>query len=165
MRVILGLGANLGEPARAFRTALEGLSELARVLRVSALYRSAPVGPPQPEYRNAAVLLDSPLPLLDLLGRCQALERAAGRDRSREARWGPRPLDIDLLLADGIVVRGRRLVLPHPRLLERPFALVPAAEVAPEAVHPLAHRTLAALARGTAAGLSPLGPPGWHETG
>ena len=153
MRLILGLGGNLGDVPGAFAGALEGLTGVARVLRLSALYRSDPVGPPQPRYWNMAAFLECAAPLAVLLDRCQALEREAGRDRSREVRWGPRSLDLDLLLAEGAVHRGPRLVLPHPRLLERPFALVPAAEVAPRLRHPLSGRTLAELAAGPCPGL------------
>lgn len=146
MRIVLGLGGNLGDPPKAFDAALAALTGDCRVLARSALYRSDPVGPPQPQYWNASVLVDSSLSLLDLLARCQSLEAAAGR-RREEGRWGPRPLDLDLLVADGAVHRGPRLMLPHVRFGERAFAAVPAAEVAPEWVHPLLGVRLAVLAR------------------
>lgn len=132
MRLILGLGGNVGDVPSAFRGALEGLGEVHAIRALSALYRSAPVGPPQPRFWNMAVVLELRTPLGALLDLCQELEEAAGRDREREVRWGPRPLDLDLLLGEGVVCRGPRLELPHPRLLERAFALVPAAEVAPD---------------------------------
>ena len=146
MQLLLGLGGNLGDPRAAFRAALGALADRHPLLAVSRLYRSRPVGPPQPWYWNLAALLEPGGPLLDLLGQCQALEVAAGRDRSREARWGPRPLDLDLLAADGIVHRGPRLELPHPRFGVRAFVLVPAAELTPEWRLAGAGRTVAELA-------------------
>ncbi len=132
MRLILGLGGNVGDVPSAFLGAVEGLGEVHPVRALSALYRSAPVGPPQPRFWNMAVLLEVRTPLMELLDLCRELEAAAGRDREGEVRWGPRPLDLDLLLAENVVCRGPRLEVPHPRLLERAFALVPASEVAPD---------------------------------
>lgn len=151
MRVLIGLGGNLGDVRRTFDCAAAALAGVAAVLARSPLYRTAAVGPPQPDYLNAVLMLDASLPPLELLERCQALERNAGRDRGREPRWGPRPLDLDVLVADGLVHRSPALELPHPRLAERAFALVPAAEIAPEWLHPLAGATLAELAGRAAA--------------
>lgn len=146
VQLVVGLGGNLGSPRASFERALAGLSRAGSVLSRSHLFRSRAVGPPQPDYLNAAVLLRWPDDLSSLLELCHELEAAAGRDRRREARWGPRPLDLDLLIADGVVCRGPRLVLPHPRLAERAFALLPAAEVASDWVHPLLGETLTGLA-------------------
>ncbi len=146
IRVILGLGGNLGDPPRAFEVALEALAERHKVIALSGLYRSEPVGPPQPRYWNMAALVEIDSTLLELLELCQELEAEAGRDRSAEVAWGPRPLDLDLLLADRVVCRGPRLVVPHPHLLERSFALVPAAEVAPDWIVPGTERSLSQLA-------------------
>lgn len=145
-RVVLGLGGNVGEPAAAFRRALETLDRDGRVTAASRLWRTRPVGPPQPDYLNAAVLVEWPGKPRSLLERCRALEAAAGRDRSNEARWGPRALDLDLLLAADLVCRGPTLELPHPRFQERRFALEPSAEVAPDWLHPLIGLTVAELA-------------------
>ena len=146
MRLVLGLGGNLGDlPANFARAAIFLTSEL-RVLARSGIWRSAPLGPAQPDYFNAALLVESdahPLAVLALAQRCEA---NAGRDRAHEERWGPRPLDIDLLVAPGLVVESPLLTLPHPRLSERRFALAPAAELAPEWLHPRHWRTLAELA-------------------
>lgn len=144
MKVLIGLGGNLGDPAAAFHRALERLAQRASVVAVSSLYRSRAVGPPQPDYLNAAALVDWPGPPRSLLTACHRLEAEAGRDRVKEQRWGPRLLDLDLLLGQHLVCRGPHLELPHPRLLERPFALVPAAELAPSWRHPIADRSLSA---------------------
>jgi 2-amino-4-hydroxy-6-hydroxymethyldihydropteridine diphosphokinase len=159
IRVILGLGGNLGDPPHAFEAALEALAECHAVTALSGLYRSEPVGPPQPRYWNMAALLEASSSLLELLDLCQELEAAAGRDRSQEVTWGPRPLDLDLLLADGIVCRGPRLVLPHPHFLKRSFALVPAAEVAPDWIVPGTDRSLQQLAEGMACELEAVERP------
>ncbi len=146
MRVVLGLGGNLGKPRTAFAQALEALAGVGRVTAVSRLWRTRPIGPSQPDFLNAAALLDWPAGPMSLLDRCRELEAVAGRDRAREEPWGPRTLDLDLLLTTSAVCRGPVLELPHPRLHERRFALEPAAEVAPNWVHPLLGRTIKDLA-------------------
>ncbi len=150
MRLLLGLGGNLGQPRLAFAAALAALARRHRLVAVSALYRSPPLGPPQPPYLNLVALVEPSRGLLELLDDCQELERAAGRRRVAEVRWGPRPLDLDLLLAEGVVHRGPRLELPHPGLDRRGFALVPAAELAPAWVHPTRGAPLAELAAAVA---------------
>ena len=142
MRVVLGLGSNMGDSRKAFSACLQTLAAEGRVIAVSQLWRTRAVGPPQPGYLNAAALVEWPAGPRALLGRCLELETAAGRDRSAEARWGPRTLDIDLLLAESVVCRGPMLALPHPRMHERRFALEPAAEVAPDWPHLLRGRTI-----------------------
>ena len=147
MQVVLGLGGNLGDPLSALVEARSKISSWATVLAASRVFRTSPVGPvAQAPFLNAALLIDGDLSPCELLDRCQELEAAAGRDRVREPRWGPRALDIDLLLAREAVHRGPRLALPHARFHERAFALVPAAEVAGEWCHPLLGCTLAELA-------------------
>ena len=137
LRVILGLGGNLGDPRAGFARALGDLGETGRIATVSRLWRTRAIGPEQPDYLNAAAVLEWPRDPRHLFARCLELERAAGRNRSNEERWGPRVLDIDLLLAKDLVCRGPLLTLPHPRFHERRFALEPAAEIAPDWVHPL----------------------------
>jgi 2-amino-4-hydroxy-6-hydroxymethyldihydropteridine diphosphokinase len=146
IRMVIGLGANLGDPAAAFAAAVGEFSARGVVVAVSRMWRTRPIGPDQPDYRNAAVLIAWPGGLKTLLATCRDLETAAGRDRTTEQRWGPRGLDLDLLLARDLVWRGPELVVPHPRFHQRAFALVPAAELVPGWVHPLVGRTIGELA-------------------
>ena len=148
MNIIIGLGGNVGDVQTAFDQAVAALGESAgvTVLDGSSLYRTVAVGPEQPAYLNAAIMVTVETSARDLLSLCRRIEAAAGRDRSKEQRWGPRPLDLDLLISDSVVCRGPALELPHPRLAERAFALIPAAELAPEWIHPLEGRTLSELA-------------------
>ncbi|HEY3815756.1 MAG TPA: 2-amino-4-hydroxy-6-hydroxymethyldihydropteridine diphosphokinase [Polyangiaceae bacterium] len=135
LRAVVGFGANLGDRLGAMRAALAKLRAVARVERTSHVYATAPVGPPQPDYLNAAALVaweGTPEALLDaLLG----IEAGLGRVRTGE-RFGPRTLDLDVLWIEGVVLESERLVVPHPRLAERAFALVPLLEVAPDARDP-----------------------------
>lgn len=148
MRYFIGLGANLGDPRTSLRAAVEKLAGLGTVCGRSLLYASEPVGPPQPRYVNAALCLDSALAPSELMSRALEIERALGRDRRQEERWGPRLIDIDLLLAGAhgeLVMREPGLELPHPRLHERGFALAGVAELDAGLVHPTTGRTVAAL--------------------
>jgi 2-amino-4-hydroxy-6-hydroxymethyldihydropteridine diphosphokinase len=145
MLLLLGFGGNLGDVAASFKAAAAALGLEHRLLSASGLWRSAPIGPPQPDYLNAALLVEVGTPLRNLLATCQTLEAAAGRDRTREPRWAPRALDIDLLVAPGLVVESPRLTLPHPRFAERRFALLPACELAPDWIHPRLCRPLREL--------------------
>ena len=146
MRAFVGLGSNLGAREATIARAIELLSrtEGVEVVAVSRLRETAPWGPvEQPPYLNGVVELETDLPPRALLGALLEVEQALGRDRSGE-RWGPRTIDLDLLLYDGIRVDEPGLTVPHPRLHERRFALEPLAELAPDAVVP---------GRGTAADL------------
>jgi 2-amino-4-hydroxy-6-hydroxymethyldihydropteridine diphosphokinase len=131
---VVGLGSNLGDRRKVLAGAVAGCSRLGQLVAVSALYRTDPVGPPQPDYLNAAVLLRTELRPEGLLDALLDLERAAGR--VRRERWGPRTLDLDLLWIPGQRIESERLVVPHPNLCERAFALVPLLDVAPLAVDP-----------------------------
>ncbi len=146
MKLLIGLGGNLGTPPAAFSHALEAMGTAVVVEARSPLYRSRPLGPPQPEYWNMAALVAVEMPLLAVLERCQQLELRAGRRRRGEERWGPRPLDLDLLMTPGLVRRGPRLILPHPHFHRRAFAMIPAADLAPSWTHPYLGRSLGELA-------------------
>jgi 2-amino-4-hydroxy-6-hydroxymethyldihydropteridine diphosphokinase len=144
--IVIGLGANLGDPATAFAAALQSLAGIGTIAGVSRLYSTRPEGPEQPHYTNAAALLEWPTGSQKLLEACKTLERSAGRDRSFERRWGPRALDLDLLIARSLVFRSPAITLPHPRFHLRAFALAPAAELVPDWVHPVVGRTIGELA-------------------
>jgi 2-amino-4-hydroxy-6-hydroxymethyldihydropteridine diphosphokinase len=133
MRVYLGLGANLGTPAAQVERALALIAALpdTTLLARSSLYRSDPVGPAgQPDYCNAACVIDTGLTPLELLDAVQGIEQAAGRIRDG-IRWAARLLDIDLLHVEGLQLSTPQLSLPHPHLQERNWVLVPLAEIAP----------------------------------
>jgi 2-amino-4-hydroxy-6-hydroxymethyldihydropteridine diphosphokinase len=133
-RAFVALGGNLGDPPSILRRALAALGGLPRTRLVahSRFYRTPPWGLlEQPPFLNAAAELDTALAPHELLDALLAIERAAGRVREGE-RWGPRTLDLDLLHMEGVVSHDERLTLPHPRIGERAFVLVPLAELAPE---------------------------------
>jgi 2-amino-4-hydroxy-6-hydroxymethyldihydropteridine diphosphokinase len=136
VRAYVGLGSNLGDRAARLREALVGLAATPGVERVvaSAVYETEPVGPPQGPYLNAVAAIDTTLDAHALLARLAELERAAGRERG--LRNAPRTLDLDLLLFADDCIDAPELVVPHPRLHERAFVLVPLAELAAETVHP-----------------------------
>ncbi|KGE02708.1 2-amino-4-hydroxy-6-hydroxymethyldihydropteridine diphosphokinase [Pseudohaliea rubra] len=132
-RCYIGLGANLGDPPGQLRGAIRALRALAdcRLGPLSPLYRSSPLGPQdQPDFFNAVAALDSTLPPLDLLDALQRIEAQAGRVRGR--RWGPRTLDLDLLLYGNRAMDTPRLTVPHPGLYERAFVLWPLADLCGE---------------------------------
>ena len=146
LRVLLGFGSNLGESGNTFSSCLGRFADGGNIVGISRLWLTRAIGPPQPDYLNATILIEWPTSLRSLLSCCHELEVAAGRDRLAEERWGPRILDLDLLMANNIVCRGPLLELPHPRFHQRRFALEPAAEVAPGWVHPLLGLTIEELA-------------------
>ena len=156
MRVVacIGLGGNLGDAAATVRDALAALDTLpdSRLLRASRLYRTPAWGnTAQPDFINAAALVETGLPPRALLEALLAVERRFGRTRAADGsdRWGARTLDLDLLLYGDAVVDEPGLHVPHPHLHERAFALLPLLDVAPDAVIPRrgpARDALAAMA-------------------
>lgn len=131
----LALGSNLGDRAASLARALELLArdELTAISRLSSVYETAPIGPvPQPDFYNLVCEIQTIITAPELLTHCLELEADLGRVR-REA-WGPRTIDIDLLWYDEERIDTRSLTLPHPRMLERSFVMVPLAEIAPRLV-------------------------------
>ncbi|WP_332823855.1 2-amino-4-hydroxy-6-hydroxymethyldihydropteridine diphosphokinase [Ramlibacter sp.] len=153
----VGLGANLGDAQRALRDALAALSALpgARLLHASGIYRSAPVDAGGPDYFNAVAQVETVSSAPELLRQLQAIEQAAGRERPY--RNAPRTLDLDLLLYGGARIDSARLTVPHPRLRERAFVLLPLRELAPALV---SDAELAAVAGQRIAPLPPTSSPG-----
>jgi 2-amino-4-hydroxy-6-hydroxymethyldihydropteridine diphosphokinase len=163
----IGLGSNVGDRAghiRAARHALEALPAT-RLLAFSPVYETNPVGPiPQGRYLNAAAGLETALAPLDLLAHLTAIEQAAGRPpHPHRIPWGPRTLDLDLLLYDQRVITTAELSIPHPRMHERWFVLRPLADIAPHAVHPVLGQTIRDLLHrlpdAAATGAKPTEPP------
>jgi 2-amino-4-hydroxy-6-hydroxymethyldihydropteridine diphosphokinase len=133
LRAVIGLGGNLGDRLANLRAAVAAIERVpgVQVIARSSVYETAPVGPPQPAYLNAAIAIDTTLSPRALLNALLEVERALGRER-RE-RWGPRTVDLDILTIDGVTVDEPDLTVPHPRLHERQFAIIPLLEVAPDA--------------------------------
>jgi 2-amino-4-hydroxy-6-hydroxymethyldihydropteridine diphosphokinase len=126
----IGIGANIGDAAGSVRAAIDALARSGRIVRASSLYRTKAWGvPDQPDFVNAAVLLETQLRPRELLDELKRIEAQLGRRPG--PRWGPRAIDLDILAYDDVVVEEPDLVVPHPRLRERAFVLVPLAEIDP----------------------------------
>ena len=157
---LLALGGNVGPVRDTLERALAMLCEGSglRLTARSSDYATPPWGvEDQPPFVNACVAVETALTPQALLGRVQAVEQALGRARAQEVRWGPRPIDIDVLAYDDVTLDGADLTLPHPRLFERAFVLVPLAEIVPDRVI-AGKRVQDALAKVDTAGISRLPP-------
>jgi 2-amino-4-hydroxy-6-hydroxymethyldihydropteridine diphosphokinase len=142
----IGLGANLGNPRRQLAEALTRLADAEEIelVRVSSFYLNPPLGPPdQPWYVNAVAQVRTRLDPEELLRVLHRIEQEAGR--VRRERWGPRVIDLDLLLYNGVILTGPDVRLPHPEMHRRAFVLMPLAEIAPKAWHPVLEKTAAEL--------------------
>jgi 2-amino-4-hydroxy-6-hydroxymethyldihydropteridine diphosphokinase len=149
--VYVAVGANLGNREATFGAvirAIEAEPDLL-LLNASSVFETEPLGPGrQQPYLNAALRLRSWLAPMELLARLQRIEVALGRDRSAQAeRWGPRPIDLDILFFGDRCIRLPELVVPHPRAHERAFVMLPMAELDPELAHPVIGETMAVIAR------------------
>ena len=146
----VALGSNLasafGGPEPTLREAIRRIGELGRVVAVSSLRETEPVGyRDQPAFLNGALLLETGLSASELLAGLLAIERTMGRVREGVVSKGPRVLDLDLLLHDRSVLSSEELTVPHPAMHQRRFVLEPMAEIAPELVHPVLGRTMRRL--------------------
>ncbi|MDP2561490.1 2-amino-4-hydroxy-6-hydroxymethyldihydropteridine diphosphokinase [Psychrobium sp. 1_MG-2023] len=137
-RCYIGVGSNLGNPVAKAQTGIAAVAALTQVTLVaqSSLYSSKPMGPSdQPDYVNAVIAIETDLSPLTLLDALQTIELELGRERKDE-RWGPRTLDLDILLIEQQVIDSERLVVPHYGMKSREFVLYPLAEIAPKLVLP-----------------------------
>jgi len=168
----LGLGANIGNREANLRLALRGLFRMARVETVSSLYETDPVGgpfdsakgrPEQPPFYNAVCHIETGLEPRPLLRFLQNLEKEIGR-RPGGPRDGPRPIDIDILMYGERTVEEEGLIIPHPRLTERAFVLVPLAEIAADLRHPALGKTVGELRAAVGeVGVRRVAPAGWAK--
>jgi 2-amino-4-hydroxy-6-hydroxymethyldihydropteridine diphosphokinase len=144
-KAFVSLGSNI-EPEKNLPLAVERLAKIGEILAVSMVYQNPAVGPtPQPDFLNAAVLIDTDLEPLEIWAELREIEAALGRVRS-EDKYAPRELDLDLCLLGEMVFESLELTLPDPELLLRPHLIVPMAELAPEFRHPLTGESLAQIA-------------------
>ena len=143
MKAWIGLGSNLGDREAMIRQALEAIAAMpdTDLLRASSLYDTEPVGETdQPNFLNAVAQVDTELPSRQLLWNLLLIEKRLGRERTR--RWGPRTIDLDLLLFGDEVIEEDDLRVPHPEMIRRAFVLVPLVELEPNLVHPGTGETL-----------------------
>jgi 2-amino-4-hydroxy-6-hydroxymethyldihydropteridine diphosphokinase len=157
---LLALGGNVGDVRDALDRAVTLLCDgkVVRLIARSSDYRTPPWGvEDQPPFINLCLVVETDLSPHELLERALRVERVRGRDRQHERRWGPRPVDIDILAYDDLTMDQEELTLPHPRLFERAFVLVPLAEIAPDRLIN-GVRVRDALARLDTTGIERLGP-------
>ena len=145
-QVIVALGGNLGDSKRILTSAVERLKAEPGIqaVRCSSWYRTPPIGPPQPDYCNGCIWLScQKLTPHELLMRLQRIELQYGRERNE--RWGARTLDLDIIFFDDQIIDESDLTIPHPRMRERAFVLVPLMEIAPDWIDPRSGQSVAAL--------------------
>ncbi len=145
----IGLGSNMGDKVGNINKAIAALGKISgnKVLAVSSFYKTEPVGDIEQDwFINAAVKIESGLTPGELLDILLKIEKELGR--VRDARWGPRVIDLDILLYDDLVMDEEGLVIPHPYLQERRFVLAPLAEIAPGLIHPRLKKSMSELLRG-----------------
>ncbi|MCB0335642.1 MAG: 2-amino-4-hydroxy-6-hydroxymethyldihydropteridine diphosphokinase [Bdellovibrionales bacterium] len=148
----IGFGGNTGNPIQTFQHALALLADkLGSVGACSPLYKTKPLNPPelqdtsQPDFINMVAAFSTQLPPLSIMQELLNVEKLLGRDRNLELRWGPRTIDLDLLLMGDVVLTSETLTLPHPRMHERDFVLKPLNDIAPSITHPTLGLSVSAL--------------------
>jgi 2-amino-4-hydroxy-6-hydroxymethyldihydropteridine diphosphokinase len=144
--VAIALGSNIGESVTILKQALQTLEKHPKIAvkSCSSWYQTAPVGPPQPDYFNGCALLEVKISPQELLRTLLEVEKKFGR--ARREKWGPRTLDLDLLIYDSLILDGPTLQIPHPRMRYRAFVLIPLAEIAPSWIEPVTGQTIAEMA-------------------
>jgi 2-amino-4-hydroxy-6-hydroxymethyldihydropteridine diphosphokinase len=141
----IALGSNLGDSLNTLESSLNILNQTPGInlIKASSWYQTKPIGPPQPDYVNSCALLEVQQKPEELLILLQAIELQFGRKRTEH--WGPRTLDLDLLLYDQLILNTNNLQIPHPRMRERAFVLVPLAEIASDWIEPVSGVAIAEL--------------------
>ncbi len=140
----IGLGSNIGDKLGTCRRAIELLGKAGRLIKLSSFYCTEPIGyTNQEDFVNAVVKIETQLSPAALLLRCHVIENELGR--TRLVRWGPRTIDLDILLYGNKVISDVELTIPHPMMAKRAFVLVPLSEIAPELVHPVLNTTVSQL--------------------
>ena len=140
----IGLGSNIGDKLGTCRRAIELLGKAGRLIKLSSFYCTEPIGyTNQEDFVNAVVKIETQLSPASLLARCHVIEDELGRTRS--VRWGPRTIDLDILLYGNKVISDMELTIPHPMMAKRAFVLVPLSEIEPELVHPVLNTTVSQL--------------------
>ncbi len=139
--IFLCLGTNMGDRVRHLQDAIDSLPPAVTVVQLSSIYETKPVGyTEQKEFLNQVLKAESGLPPFELLNHVKIIETKMGRTPT--FRFGPRPIDLDILFYDDLVLETPKLTIPHPRLPDRAFALVPMVEIAPDWVHPVMQKTV-----------------------
>ena len=160
MRAVIALGTNLGDRAANLAKAMEGIRLLGRVVASSGVYETAPQGVVDQEpFYNSVVLVDTELDPAELVGRLLDIEREMGRVRG--PRWGPRLIDLDLILYGDRTIRTPSVEVPHPRYRQRRFVLEPLVEVWPDARDPDGTRVANLLEAVSGQSVAPVAVPGW----
>lgn len=144
VEAVIGLGSNLGDRLTNLQKGITGLTSSGTVVAVSSVFETKPVGPDQPSYLNAVVVVETDLSPQLLMDLCLSVEASAGRERT--LRWGPRTLDMDVLDVAGTSSSDPYVVIPHPLSHERGFVLVPWAQVRPDWIHPATGTSVSSLA-------------------
>ena len=145
IRAAIALGSNLGNSQQILLDAVDAIASTKQIelIACSNWHQTKPIGPPQPDYINGCVITHTSLTAQELLASLLAIEQQFGRER--KIRWGARTLDLDLILYGDLIMNTPKLQIPHPRMRERLFVLIPLAEIAPDWVEPVTRLTIAQL--------------------